>query len=61
MILYPKLKTIKTVFKEVNEALDQDCEYSAKCKSFTKEKDRKIQPGSFEDHLCTTLMKNRKM
>ena len=58
MMVYPELKTIKNVIKEVNEAFKEDCEYSAKRKSFTKEENRKIQPGSFEEHLCTTFMEN---
>ena len=58
MMLYPEIKTIKNVIKEVNQALDNDCEYSAKRKKFTKEENRKIQPGSFEEHLCTTFMEN---
>ena len=58
MMVYPEIKNIKNVIKEVNEALDNDCEYSAKRKKFTKEENRKIQPGSFEEHLCTTFMEN---
>ena len=58
IMLYLEIKSIKNVIKEVYQALEEDRENSAKLKSFTKEENRKIQPGSFEEHLCITFMEN---
>ena len=58
ILVYPDIKTIKSVIKGVKEALNNDCEYDAKHKEFTKEECRKIQAGSYKEHLCTTLIEH---
>ena len=58
MMVYPKLKSIKSVIKDAKEALDSESEYSSKRKKYTNEDQRKIKGGSYKEHLCTSLMEH---
>ena len=56
MMNYHQRKTVKNVILGVKEALDNDVEYQVERKKYTNEARRKIQQGSYEEHLLTTFL-----
>ena len=56
MMNYHQHKTVTNVILGVKDALDNDEDYNVECKKYFNEARRKIQQGSYEDHLLTTFL-----